>query len=493
MPECSGFLYKVREGDTIVSIAKKHGVKLARIIAANSHLHNPTRLEVGDEICVPLGENSKQVVDTELKVQLPVGYRIRKYAGDLTFPTGITFNDAGEMFVAESGYKAGTVSRAARILRVDPNGSTTETVRGFSAPILGLTWHRGYFYVAESGYPGQITRIAPDGTRNPVVKGLPTGGDHGLGEIVFGPGDTMYFGVGTATNSGVVGPDNNWLGKRPKFHDFICRDYELAGENFASENPLAPAPVNTIVTGAFRPAGISNRPDEVIKRSFPGNGAIMQANPDGTGLRVYADGLRNPVGLGIGPDGSLFATSNGEDNRGSRPVAGAWDTFEQVCPGKWYGWHDYNARIPLTDPCFKPSGGPQPQFLIKNHPPLADGPVTKFTPHSAAAKFDFSTNGLFGYPGEAFVALFGQLCHEGVLLPEPAGFKVVRVNVTTGETNDFMLILNPGQGDGPVHPIQARFDASGLNLYVVDFGQMGDTGHPPAAKTGAIWVISRNS
>lgn len=492
MPVCNGFLYKVKAGDTIVSIAKKYGIKLAELITANSHLDNPTRLKPGEELCVPLGKGAKQVVDTDFRVQLPMGFKISKYAEDLTFPTGITFNNTGEMFVVESGYKAGPVRSPTRILRVHPNGSTTEIVRGFSAPVLGINWYKGYFYIAESGYPGQITRVAPDGTRETVVKGLPTGGDHGLGDIVFGPGDKMYFGVGTATNSGVVGPDNRWLTKRPRFHDFTCRDYELVGQNFVSPNPLTPEIGDTTVTGAFRPFGVTNKPDEVMKRSFPCSGVVMEANIDGTGLRVYADGLRNPFGLGFGPGWNLFATDNGMDIRGNRPVAEAWDTFEEIHPGEWYGWPDYNARLPLTDPRFKPPQGPQPQFLIKNHPPLAEGLVTRFTPHSVPTKFDFSTNDEFGYRGEAFVALFGHLHHQGEPLPEPAGFKVVRVNPVTGETSDFMVILNPGQGhEGPIHLIQAKFGPRGLSLFVVDFGQRGENGSPPAAKTGAIWQITR--
>lgn len=492
MPECNGFLYKVRAGDTIVSISRKHRVRLAVLIKANSQLKDPTRLKRGEKICIPLDHGTKQVTNINYGVELPGGYKISKFTSNLTFPTGITFNDIGEMYVIESGYKVGPVQGAARVLKVNPDGSTTEFVRGFNAPVLGIAWYRGYLYISESGYPGQITKIASNGTRKTLIRGLPTGGDYGLGEIVFGPGDKMYFGVGSATNSGVVGSDNGWLAKRPKFHDLTCRSYELVGQNYVSENPLTPESGDITVTGAFQSFGVSVKPDQVVSRNFPYTGAVYEANIDGTGLVVYADGLRNPFGLGLGSGGNLFATDNGMDIRGSRPVADAPDTFEQVFPGEWYGWPDYSARIPLTDPRFKPPGGSQPQFLIKNHPPLAEGPVSVFKPHSVPTKFDFSTSDQFGFTGQAFIALFGHLYHEGKTLPEQAGFKVVRVNPETGNVSDFMTVMYPGaENKGPVHPIQAKFSPNSTELYVVDFGERGDTGKPPTSNSGAIWRITR--
>jgi glucose/arabinose dehydrogenase len=42
-------------------------------------------------------------------------------------------------------------------------------------------------------------------------------------------------------------------------------------------------------------------------------------NADGSGLEVYAWGLRNPYGVQWGPDGQLYVTDNAYDERGSRP------------------------------------------------------------------------------------------------------------------------------------------------------------------------------
>jgi len=49
-----------------------------------------------------------------------------------------------------------------------------EIASGFRPPLTGLTWHDGYFYVAEGAYPGRILRVHPGGkirwiTCQPVV------------------------------------------------------------------------------------------------------------------------------------------------------------------------------------------------------------------------------------------------------------------------------------------------------------------------------------
>ena len=64
--------------------------------------------------------------------------------------------------------------------------------------------------------------------------------------------------------------------------------------------------------------------------------AILAALPDGAGVRVYASGLRNPVGLAIEPEtGSLWAAVNERDNLGDETPP---DYFTRVVDGGFYGW-----------------------------------------------------------------------------------------------------------------------------------------------------------
>ncbi|HEY8489286.1 MAG TPA: hypothetical protein VIL38_09465 [Thermaerobacter sp.] len=232
---------------------------------------------------------------------------------------------------------------------------------GFRPPVTGIAFLDGFLYVAEGGNPGRITRVAPDGSRQVIVDGLRSGADHFTGELVAGPDGRLYFGVGTATNSAVVGVDNfvfGWLPDLPSFHDVPARDLVLRGINFATVDPLAsPVPGGPLlgtraVTGAYHPFGEPSTPGEVVEGQLLANGAIYRVNPDGSGLEVFADGLRNPFGLGFAPDGRLLAIDQGYDARGSRPVFNALEPLWVIQRGGWYGWPDFVAGIPVTNPRF---------------------------------------------------------------------------------------------------------------------------------------------
>jgi glucose/arabinose dehydrogenase len=82
---------------------------------------------------------------------------------------------------------------------------------------------------------------------------------------------------------------------------------------------------------------------------------ILEMNPDGSGQRVFAKGLRNAVGLRwFGK--FLFATNQGSDHLGLRRPD---ETFYAVKEGADYGWpycHSANGRI-VADPKLKRRGG----------------------------------------------------------------------------------------------------------------------------------------
>lgn len=82
---------------------------------------------------------------------------------------------------------------------------------------------------------------------------------------------------------------------------------------------------------------------------------ILEMNPDGSGQRVYAAGLRNAVGLRWYGK-FLFATNQGSDHLGLRLPD---ETFYAVKEGADYGWpycHSSNGRI-IVDPKIKRPGG----------------------------------------------------------------------------------------------------------------------------------------
>lgn len=433
-------------------------------------------------------------------ISLPGGYRLDPVVTGLTYPTSVTFDDSGNVYVGESGYSYGPAKSdgLGRILRVEQDGSLTEIARGFRAPMTGMIWHRGCFYVAEGAFPGSILRVGMDGSREVLVRGLRSGGDHFTTDVVIGPDGMLYFGVGTFTNSAVVGFDNflyGWLADMPKQHDVPCRNIVLRGINYKSIDPFAlilEGEVRITLTGAFKPFGTPSFPGETIAGHFACNGVIYRCYPDTTGLEIIADGFRNPFGIGFSPAGRLYAIDQGYDNRGSRPIAGSPDPMWEVIPGGWYGWPDFAAGEPVTDPKFKPPNFPQPQFVLAKHPPLAGKPVINFIHHSASMKFDFSTNPHFGFVGEAFVAQFGSAAPVTGRPPGMPGFKVVRADLQTRQVNDFLVINKPGPGGtGPARPVSAKFDPSGRNLYLVDFGilEANLSGVIPWARSGGLWRI----
>ncbi len=104
---------------------------------------------------------------------------------------------------------------------------------------------------------------------------------------------------------------------------------------------------------------------------------VLEMNPDGSEQRIYAQGLRNAVGLKwVGK--FLFATNQGADHLGkSQPD----ETFYALKANTDYGWpscYSFNGKI-FADPKFKRTSG------CKNVP----SPYAYFPSHSSALGFDY--------------------------------------------------------------------------------------------------------
>jgi glucose/arabinose dehydrogenase len=323
-----------------------------------------------------------------------------------------------------------------------------------------------------------------------------------------GPDGFVYFGQGTATNSGVVGTDNahfGWLARNPEFHDVPCHDVKLTGATFESENPLTPDDNDRVKTGAFSKLGHETAPGEIIPGKLPCNGAVMRVPLAGGPIELVASGFRNPFGLAFAPDGALYVTDNGYDDRGSRPVFGAADVLWRVQPGAWYGWPDFAEARPIYQDeawgdHYRVPGKATPPRLLANAPGRPPEPSALFPVHSSADGFDFSRSTEFGFVGQAFVALFGDQSPTVGKTLAPVGFKVVRVDPKTGVISDFAVNRSPHsgpaskiRGGGLERPVAARFDPSGRSLYIVDFGVLtvNENETMPRAATGTVWRVTR--
>lgn len=434
-------------------------------------------------------------------VLVPEGYRIEAVATGLTYPTAISFDAMGQLHVLEGGYSYGEDWSVPRLLRMTDSGFETIAEGGSTGPWTGATFYDGHFYITAADVleSGKILRVSADGAIDILLDGIPSAGDHHLNAPIVGPDGHLYFAIGTVTNSGVVGEDNakmGWLARHPQLHDIPGQDIAVRDLSFAPQQerraPKGPR------TSAFAPFGLPAQEERLVPGEVLASGSVVRLPLGGGDPELVAWGFRNPFGLAFAPDGALYATENGYDDRGARPVWGAADHLWRVEEGIWYGWPDYSGDSPLAASHFKPPGKPQPEFLLAHHPNYPPPPVARFPVHSSANGLDFSTSSAFGHRGEAFVAQFGDLAPEVAKVMAPVGFKVVRVKISTGEIEEFAV--NRGKTHGPAsrfggggleRPVAATFSPDGRSLYLVDFGvvtvQKGKmTPHP---RTGVVWRI----
>jgi len=253
---------------------------------------------------------------------------------------------------------------------------------------MGMAFRNGFFYIANTDsivrYKYTPGDLEPQGEPQRVAD-LPPGGFHGWRNILFNrAGTKMYVSVGSASN---------------------------------------------------------NRAGEDCRRA-----AILEMNPDGTGVRIFASGLRNPEGMAWQPGTNrLWTTVNERDSLGDDLVP---DFLTSLKEGGFYGW-PYSYIGQHYDPRYV---GGQPDLVKK-----AIIPDVLIPAHSAPLGFAFYTGDQFPsrYRNGAFVALHGSWNRS-----KAAGYKVVFVpfvNGTPGPIEDFMtgFVLNEGgrNRDGTMAPI----------------------------------------
>jgi glucose/arabinose dehydrogenase len=268
---------------------------------------------------------------------VPQGFQINVFASNFKRPRWLTVAPNGDIFLADTG--AGEI-----VVMRDPKntGGAQERevfVDGMRRP-FGIAFHEGYVYV---GNMNELVRFRYDpktskrlGEKEHLLD-LPSGG-HDTRSVVFSAdGRHLFVGVGSASN---------------------------------------------IDTG-----------------EDPRRAAVTICDPDGKNARLYATGLRNPVGLALEPvTGEVWTSVNERDELGDDLPP---DYFTSLKDGGFYGW-PYSYIGDNVDPRVK-----------QEHPELVKRaiiPDVLLGAHVAPLQFAFYTGKQFPerYHGGAFVAEHGS-------------------------------------------------------------------------------------
>lgn len=456
-------------------------------------------------------------------LRYPTGFTVQPYVRGLSAPTAMAWDDDGSLLVAEGGNygdeprivsfrKDGVLTTIYPYNRKIPFIVPRGTFRLYG-PIGGMIVYKGRIYVShrdENGL-GRITMLDHKGGWSTVVANLPAQGDYSVTDLSIDPRfGRLFFGVGAATNSGVVGIDNwEWVQDFPKVHDQTWVRLHLRGYRFDSPNPFSGlfGPADIAVTAPFQPFNVSNE-TEVEWGDRP-NAAIYSCSPNGGDLRVEAHGIRYPRGIAFNGY-SFYFTNEGMELRGTRPVKNDHDALLRLIPGgTWYGFPDYTADLrPVWEDRSQPdasmiarTGYKRVLFVIDQQQTNQD-PKNQdrrlqllepdanillkgtFSPLSGAAKLTFipPTWPTRSDRGKAIVALSGDrapFATSGNPIIGPIGYKLALVDLDNHQVTDF--VANTAGGPGSridsknlrllERPVDVKFGPDGT-LYILDAGRM---------------------
>jgi hypothetical protein len=467
-------------------------------------------------------------IDRSLMIS-PPGYAVRPFVRGLSAPVAMAWDEDGSLIVAEGG----NYDDEPRIIGFKKDGSFFQIYPygrrlfvdigkprfSLYGPIGGMKVYKGRVYVSHrdtDGY-GMITALDYGGGHTTIVAHLPASGDYGMTDMAINPTVSpprLYFGVGAATNSGVVGIDNwDWVRGRPDVHDIPAVKLRLMGFRFDSPNPFSGlfGPADIAVTAPFQPFNVSNQ-TEVNAGKFAG-AAIYSCVINGGDVRLEGHGIRYPRGLGFNGYFCFF-TNQGMELRGTRPIKDDPDSLLRLNAGggEWFGWPDYTTDLqsieleryqPPLDMIAR-TGYPfhvlsvinkEASDLAKPDSHRETSLFGVFSPLSGASKFDFVPNRspLNRLPTrQALIALAGDCAPystSGRTIKGPLGYKIVAVDIDRldrsdpgkGTKNVADFVANTAGGPGSridsgnpnllERPVDVKFGPDGF-VYILDAGRM---------------------
>ncbi len=314
-------------------------------------------------------------------LKLPPGFAISLFAEGLPSAREMVVSPKGTVFVgAMNGRNVYALIDRDRDHKVD-EVKRIGIPAGLSQP-SGIALRNGSLYVATTTqilrYDDIESHLDAPSPPDPVAVGdkLPNAGGHTWRFIAFGPDDLLYVGVGSPCN--------------------VC------------ENP----------------------PGE------PRLASIVRMKPDGSGMEVFASGVRNTVGFDWHPQTrELWFTDNGRDNLGDDVPNDELNVAPK--PGMDFGF-PYCNQGTLKDP----------DFGDKKPCSATTAPAGLMGPHVASIGMRFYTGSMFpaSYRNAIFIAHHGSWNRS-----QPSGYRVMVAKVDA--TGHKMTSLEPFV-DGFLHGIR---------------------------------------
>ena len=193
-----------------------------------------------------------------------------------------------------------------------------------------------------------------------------------------------------------------------------------------------------------------------------GRAAIWEIDPANGIHRIFASGLRNPVGMDWQPDsGKLWVAVNERDELGNDLVP---DYMTSVTPGGFYGW-PWSYYGQTVDTRVEPA---RPDMVAR-----ALRPDYALGAHTASLGLTFGEGDAFPaqYRGGAFVGQHGSWNRS-----PRSGYKVIFVpfanGVPNGAPQDILTGFLDENDRAMGRPVGVQFDATGALLVADDVGNV---------------------
>lgn len=361
-------------------------------------------------------EIDEEITTSDLSELLPQSLTVNGTERALYLPEGFEisvyssgFDQPRSFDFDEQGNMFVTEKGAGRVMMIMTNG-TKKIIDSNLRSIHGIVYHDSDLYVAEEHQVVVYRRIGTDGNfarKEVLIEGLPSGGGHTTRSLAISPDEKLFVSVGSSCN--------------------ICEEKDER------------------------------------------RAAVLRYDLDGSNEELFAEGLRNSVGILIRQNSNgyqLWGVDNGRDRIGDNIPVEEVNIIEK---GRHYGW-----------PYCHGSGIPNPEYPDRENycRHSTEFPTYSMQAHSAPLGLSFVPQGFApGLDQEDLIIPFHGSWNRTV----PTGYKVVRIDTSDPQARTVNFItgwlLESGFDWG--RPVDVGFFQR--ELYISD------------DKAGVIYKVVQNS